>query len=260
MDQAIRILQAMIEIVASQGFLATSLGITSIVQCLKQALWLTDSTLAMLPHCYNNKNLKYLQKYVSCLPELASLPDKKIKEILGRIPNFSTSKINDVYKVIMNLPIYDLRWKINEKGRNNNIKYNDKKVPLLKSGNEYTLSVTMKRLRPHSDKSLKIYSPFFPKAQHEAWWLILGNEEDNELYVLKRINSPKPDDKLSNNNSNSNGKGKRNMKQNEMEYTTNIKFVVPEDIQGSMKYTIYLINDGYIGLDQQYTFEVEVVE
>jgi len=33
-----------------------------------------------------------------------------------------------------------------------------------------------------------------------------------------------------------------------------MEFVVPHDLSGSQELTIYLISDGYLGLDQQYTF------
>jgi activating signal cointegrator complex subunit 3 len=34
----------------------------------------------------------------------------------------------------------------------------------------------------------RAFSPRFPKAKQEAWWLVLGNIRSSELYGLKRIN------------------------------------------------------------------------
>jgi len=163
LDNAIRILQAMLEVVATQGFLQTSFGVMSVIQCLKQGLWLTDSTLAMLPYCYNNSNLNHLLKHVSCLPELAVLSEKEVRAIFKKIPHFSDKKIDEVVKVVKNLPVYDLTWKIEPSPKNPSeskakyaIKYTEGKVPILKAGGIYNINITMKRLRPHSD-SVSLY-------------------------------------------------------------------------------------------------------
>jgi len=155
LDNAIRILQAMLEVVATQGFLQTSFGVMSVIQCLKQGLWLTDSTLAMLPYCYNNNNLNHLLKHVSCLPELAVLPEKEVRAIFKKIPHFSDKKIDEVVKVVNNLPVYDITWKVEASHKNSEgkyaVKYTGSKVPILKAGGIYNINLSMKRLRPHSD-------------------------------------------------------------------------------------------------------------
>ncbi|ORX42129.1 Sec63-domain-containing protein [Piromyces finnis] len=243
LDNAIRILQAMLEVVATQGFLQTSFGVMNIIQCLKQGLWLTDSTLAMLPYCYNNSNLNHLLKHVSCLPELAVLPEKEVRSIFKKIPHFSDKKIDEVVKVVNNLPIYDLSWKVEASSKNDEPKYavknTESKIPILKAGGVYNINITMKRLRPHSDNTFKIYTPEFPKVQHESWWVVLGDEETNELIVLKRLGFAK----------------KTANKTSTDDRFVSLEFVVPHDLIGSQELTIYLISDGYIGLDQQYTFK-----
>ncbi|KAL6624933.1 Sec63-domain-containing protein [Neocallimastix californiae] len=267
LDNAIRILQAMLEVTATQGFLSTSFGIMSIIQCLKQALWLTDSTLAMLPYCYNNSNLNHLLKHVSCLPELAVLPEKEVRAIFKKIPHFSDKKIDEVVKVVNNLPVYDLTWKVEPSQKNTeakakyDVKYTSQKVPILKAGGIYNIDITMKRLRPHSDNTFKIYAPEFPKVQHESWWVVLGDEETNELVVLKRLGFAKKtqnnDDSNTNNKkkfASAKGKGKGKERSSEDDRFVTLEFVVPHDLIGSQELTIYLISDGYLGLDQQYTF------
>lgn len=50
LDQAIRILQAMIDIAAERGWLATTLRTQQLMQCVIQARWHDDSPLMTLPH------------------------------------------------------------------------------------------------------------------------------------------------------------------------------------------------------------------
>ena len=50
LDQAIRILQAMIDVAANEGWLTTVLRTSLLLQMVIQGRWGTDSTLLTLPH------------------------------------------------------------------------------------------------------------------------------------------------------------------------------------------------------------------
>ena len=50
LDNSMRILQAMIEVAAEAGWLATALGCMQLVQCVMQGRWPDDNPLLMLPH------------------------------------------------------------------------------------------------------------------------------------------------------------------------------------------------------------------
>lgn len=50
LDQSIRILQAMIDVVAENGWLATTLRIQMLMQCVMQARWQDDPIALCLPH------------------------------------------------------------------------------------------------------------------------------------------------------------------------------------------------------------------
>ncbi|KAJ1555242.1 hypothetical protein HK405_002907, partial [Cladochytrium tenue] len=50
LDQSIRILQAMIDVAADQGYLATCLGAIKLMQSIKQARWPADPSVLTLPH------------------------------------------------------------------------------------------------------------------------------------------------------------------------------------------------------------------
>ena len=50
LDQSIRILQAMVDYVAENGWLATTLRIQKLMQCVIQARWQDDHIALCLPH------------------------------------------------------------------------------------------------------------------------------------------------------------------------------------------------------------------
>lgn len=100
------------------------------------------------------------------------------------------------------------------------------------AGDEYTLMVNLHRIGPKT--SDHIYCRF-PKPKDEGWFLTLGKQETGELLALKRV-----------------------------AYRSNrsshpLIFTAPT-VPGRVIYTIYLISDGYIGLDQQYNVQLEVIE
>ena len=99
------------------------------------------------------------------------------------------------------------------------------------------MSVHLSRLTPRDSKRKahdgRIHSPRFPKPQYESWWLILGNKDHNDLLGLKRVSMRNgPNETLGN------------------RINTSITFDTPSHI-GKHNYTLYLVSDGYLGLDQQ---------
>lgn len=90
--------------------------------------------------------------------------------------------------------------------------------------------------KPHDGR---IHSPRFPKPQYESWWLVLGNPDNNELLGLKRVSMRNgPNETLGN------------------RINTSISFDTPEHV-GKHKYILYLVSDGYLGLDQQIEISFE---
>jgi len=80
--------------------------------------------------------------------------------------------------------------------------------------------------------SIGAYAPRFPKHVEEGWWLVLGEEEADELLALKRI-------RFTNRTS------------------TKLTFQASEE-PGEMVLSLCLMCDSYIGLDQQYSFKIQV--
>lgn len=113
----------------------------------------------------------------------------------------------------------------------------DKKWIKLLADQEHVLQVQMQRLRfgytktKHDSKAL---APRFPKAKDEGWFLILGEVDKKELVALKRIGYI------------------RNQS------VASIAFYTPE-APGKYIYTLYLMSDSYIGMDQQYDIYLNIL-
>ena len=80
----------------------------------------------------------------------------------------------------------------------------------------------------------KAYAPKFPKAKDEGWWLVLGEVDSRELLALKRIGFIRGRTRSS------------------------LAFSAPEEPCRKI-YTLYLISDCYLGLDQQFDLSLSFV-
>lgn len=125
------------------------------------------------------------------------------------------------------MPVIDLKASVNSK------------KPYLIPESTYNIDIQLHRLGKVKTHDGRIYAPNFPKPQYESWWLVLGDPETDELLALKRLSMRNgPNETLTNKASSS------------------IGFDTPERL-GKHRYTLYLMCDGYIGLDQQLDIEFE---
>ncbi|KAI8983869.1 Sec63 Brl domain-containing protein [Pilobolus umbonatus] len=230
LDSAIRFSQAMIDVAADNGYLSTSLTIMNMLQCIKQARWQEESSLLTLPSIENGmlKHIKYKGKGIQCLAELTMYTDNQIKQIFSQVRALDHNKVNEICRVVNRLPVIDIKAKI------------ESQKEFLVPESTYSISINLQRKKksnqPHDGR---IYSPLFPKPQYESWWVVLGDAANDELLALKRVSMRNgPNETLSNH------------------INTSITFDTPAHF-GQHKYTLFVISDGYIGLDQQEDIEFQ---
>ncbi|XP_055607496.1 activating signal cointegrator 1 complex subunit 3 [Uranotaenia lowii] len=244
LDQSIRIIQAMIDITAEKGWLASTLRIQQLMQCIIQARWIDDPVALTLPHV--DPHNAHIFTHVKLDHPFLTLPALKEKchrnyENLARPlrQEFEEQEIEQIYKVLCSLPSINLQLSI--RGPFGNGQNADRPIQQpqnrdtwleLYAEQEYVLNVQMIRLG--SFETLNIHCPKFPKGKDEGWFLTLGHQAEAELIAMKRCvyRSNKSSHQLS--------------------------FVAPRRL-GRCIYTVYLMSDGYLGLDQQYDINLEVV-
>lgn len=81
----------------------------------------------------------------------------------------------------------------------------------------------------------KAHAPHFPKAKDVGWWVVLGEMDSGELLAVKRVGQVRSTS------------------------TVPLSFYTPEDL-GRRIYTVYLISDAYMGMDQQYDVPLEIIQ
>lgn len=226
LDQCVRVLQSMIDMAADQGWLATALQLMTIVQMLVQARWHTDPSLLTLPH-FSSTTVSALEARanIGSLPEMAEAArtergKRQLKDVLRR--SMSNGHADDAITAVCRLPLIDVTFRVGGNPKT------------LLADEEYALDVTLNRISGSSGGGT-VRMARLGKPVNEAWWLVLGERETGELLALKRLG----------------GLRGRSM-------STSLAFFTAED-PGDATYTLYLVSDCYLGLDQQYDFQVSTV-
>ncbi|XP_076671425.1 activating signal cointegrator 1 complex subunit obelus [Andrena cerasifolii] len=236
LDQAIRIIQAMIDTVAEHGWLQSTLMIIQLLQIIIQARWFDEPAVTTLPHI-NSEHLPLFSKLPTALPVLCTSACNKFIEILRK--QFAEDLVQQIYQVTRDMPILcvDLRLEghwfngVTEKSvllQSNNRNYID-----VHQDQDYILNVGM--CRRNRSSNLRAHCPMFHKGKDEGWFLVLGSIDDNELWALKRVSGI-----------------------NDHRKCHQLQFRAPSQL-GRTNLTFYLMSDCYMELDQQYNVQMNVI-
>lgn len=257
LDQAIRIIQAMIDVCSDKGFLGPALNSMVLLQMVLQGRWHNDNALLTLPHIEEahlrnirlaEKGFETSWKPVECLPLLMHKVTNN-KELLSAClrNDLDEVQINEIYTTLLSLPIISMKASI--KGWWNESSCQEEKPLMLKcyrgpvresywmkvhADQEYVLSVDLKRFSKLRQER-KAIAPKFPKQKEEGWFLVLGSKETGELVAMKRVPYI------------------------HRRATQQIMFYTPKEI-GKVKYQLFLMSDSYLGLDQEYDVYLNVIE
>ncbi|XP_005044023.1 PREDICTED: activating signal cointegrator 1 complex subunit 3 [Ficedula albicollis] len=264
LDQAIRICQAMLDVAAHHGWLVTALNITNLVQMVVQGRWIHDSSLLTLPnielqHLYLFRKWSQGQRKsvhggyqgpIECLPELMAACEGKENVFASIVDSeLQAGHISQAWNFLCRLPILNVSLSI--KGSWDDAVQPQNEVPVpplttdtrddkrwikLHADQEYVLQINLHRTQMgyQGKQDSKATAPRFPKVKDEGWFLILGEVDKKELVALKRTGY------IRNRN------------------TVSIAFYTPET-PGKCIYTLYLMSDSYLGMDQQYDIYLNIV-
>lgn len=264
LDNAIRICQAMLDVAANEGWLVAALSICNLVQMVVQGRWLHESSLLLLPNIEQH-HLHLFRKWnqgrgksrcggyqgpVECLPELISACEGRERTFTSIVANeLQPSLILQAWNFLSHLPVIEVGmrlkgWWEDSQGQNERIlptaasdTRNEKNWVSVHADQEYVLQINLLRINTGHQKrkqDSKAVSPRFPKAKDEGWFVVLGEVDKKELLALKRVGYIRT------------------------RSTVSVAFFTPEKT-GRYIYTVYLMSDSYLGMDQQYDIYLNVI-
>ncbi|KAB0348345.1 hypothetical protein FD754_013202 [Muntiacus muntjak] len=187
---------------------------------------------------------------VECLPELIHVCAGKDHVFSSMIEKeLPAPKMKQAWNFLSHLPVIDVGlsvkgwWDDAAEGHDEvsittlaSDKRSDNRWVRLHADQEYVLQVSLQRVSLGFHKGKQdshAVTPRFPKSKDEGWFLILGEVDKRELIALKRVGYVRS------------------------HHVVSISFYTPE-VPGRYIYTLYLMSDCYLGLDQQYDIHLHV--
>ncbi|KNC51125.1 activating signal cointegrator 1 complex subunit 3 [Thecamonas trahens ATCC 50062] len=218
LDQSARVLQAMVDVAAQAGYLATALTTMRLAQGIVQARFPHDSSLLQLPGV---KPSAVESGPARCMTmgQLQALSGDALTARLQEL-GLGGGKLKEARRVVSAyLPKVAVKAWIKAGGKKRG-KGGSGRVG-VDSLAKLKVSISM---APRSKRNAnKAYAPRFPRPVREGWWIVVGL--DDEILALKRVG------------------GLRHKLATELEFYT-------PDVPGDYTLTVHLVSDCYMGLDQ----------
>lgn len=228
LDQAIRILQASIDVLTELGYMQSCKMMMTLLQCVKSARWPDDGPLSIFPGIGAEREKKRIassseNSRPQNLIDATTCPKGILDSVLKSL-GLPPASHGRVLKPLGQLP--QLRIQVTD-------------VTAL------GLSVQFSRINPVQDAAAyRIYAPRYPKPQTEGFFLVVHDAGNGEIYAMKRVSWPSPE-KSGGGGGGSGGRGGRGGS-NRLNTKSSVK--LPEAFE-ERNVKVLVVSDSYIGME-----------
>lgn len=173
LDQAVRIVQASIDVLTEMGHLSSCLQMVTLLQCIKCARWPTDPPESVLPGV-EPESVEGKGGVEGggggggggILGRMAALAAAQVTELGGKLGVPAGQEARRFARAVSMLP--NVAVSVGE-------------------ATATSLTVSLRRLNALVDKDTRIYAPRFPKPQTEGWFVIVGDVSRDEVMGIRRV-------------------------------------------------------------------------
>jgi len=228
LNEAPKLVQAIVDVISSNGCLKPALAAMELSQMIIQGLWNKDNVLRQIPY-FTDEIVKRCMKYkgeepIESVFDILTLEDDVRNDLL-RLPD---DKLADVAVFCNSYPNIDVSYQV--KGDDD-----------VKTGDPVQIVVQLERdidKEEMSDEELAeigtVSAPLYPQEKREGWWIVVGDISSNTLYALKRVNLVEKQKVV-------------------------LEFLAPYEA-GDYNLALFCMSDSYLGCDQEYTVHVSVAQ
>jgi len=171
LEHAVRLLQGLVDVISSCGWLTPALSAMELSQMIVQATTSTSSPLMQLPHFTGAMVEKAKKMKVEDVFDVMNMDDGPRDKLLD---GMSQSQLMDVARSCNRFPAISLEYKVQN-------------ADALAVGQSARIVVKLTRDAMEEDGTLgPVYAPFYPKEKEESWWLVVGGPK-SALVAIKRI-------------------------------------------------------------------------
>lgn len=169
-ENSVRLLQAMVDVISSSSWLTTALAAMELSQMMIQALWDSDSVLRQLPHFSQETVERCKAKGVESVFDLMDMEDEERNKLL----QMSEKELKNVAAVCNRYPNIDVTYEVQD-------------AKNIKAGKPVQVMCSLERDIEEDEEVGAVHAPFFPKPKAESWWLVIGDPKTNQLVSIKRL-------------------------------------------------------------------------
>jgi pre-mRNA-splicing helicase BRR2 len=214
-----RLLQAMVDVISSNGWLSVALSAMESSQMVTQGMWDRDSVLLQVPHFTKDMARRCQENEAKPIESIFDLAEVGVDEMRDLL-QLSNSQLQDIIEFFKRFPNVDMTYVVRAGDD-------------ISTGDNVTVQVTLERDMTNLPSEVgSVHAPRFPKPKEEGWWLVIGDSSTNQLLAIKRVALQK-------------------------RARVKLEFSAPPEA-GRKNYMIYLMSDSYLGCDQEYEFTVDV--
>jgi pre-mRNA-splicing helicase BRR2 len=174
--QAVRLLRALVDVIASAGWLEPAISAMELCQLIVQGMWDTDPTVAQLPHLEVDLLSVLQEKYdVTTVDALLEMDEQDRTKAFSKL---SRGQVNEIAAACNSFP--DL-----------------KQISAVPADNEVApgarvfVHVVLERDSDENDDMVPavpfVTAPRYPTRKEEGWWVVVGDPTSNTLLSLKYV-------------------------------------------------------------------------
>ncbi|KAF2766453.1 Sec63-domain-containing protein [Teratosphaeria nubilosa] len=225
LDQAIRIIQASIDVLTELGYLESCRMMMTLLQCVKCARWPTDGPMAVFPGVGVEEERRRVEARPRDLVQATTMPRQEMDAVLNGLGLPAASQ-GRVFKALAQLPQVRVG---------------------VADVNALGLTVNLTRLNAPTNPDFHIFAPRYPKLQTEGYFVVVSDVDSGEVYGLKRVGFQGRDQQ----------RGKAASGAAKAGASARAVIKVPQG-ERERKVRVLVVSDAYIGMEWKVEGDVEV--
>ncbi|KAL3923274.1 MAG: hypothetical protein SGILL_001748 [Bacillariaceae sp.] len=228
LKDAPKLVQAIVDVISSNGWLKPALAAMELSQMLIQGLWNKDNPLKQIPH-FTDEIVKRCVDYqgeepIESVFDILTLEDDVRNQLL-QLPD---DKMADVAVFCNNYPNIEVSYQVEDEDD-------------VTTGDPVQIAVQLEREIDEEEMTQEelaalgtVSAPLYPYDKKEGWWIVLSDTSTNTLHALKRVNLVRKQKAV-------------------------LEFLAPEEA-GDYNLTLFCMSDSYLGCDQEYAINLSVAQ
>ncbi|KAI8374185.1 Sec63 Brl domain-containing protein [Radiomyces spectabilis] len=170
LGRIIPLLQACVDVISSNGWLAPALSAMELAQMSVQAMWDRDSPLKQIPYFTNDIIKRCEAKGIESVFDLMEQEDDVLKDTL----RMDQRKLREVVRFVDRYPNVEIGFDVANPEE-------------LAAGEIVNVKVQLEREGEGDEPIGPVVAPYFPHKKDEGWWIVIGEPSTKTLLAIKRV-------------------------------------------------------------------------